>query len=380
MLRFTFTDSILNIDAATWNNLQAEDYPFLRHEFLAALEVSGATTARRGWQPYHLLGYRQQQLAFAMPLYIKQHSYGEYVFDGSWADAWQRAGQDYFPKLVNAIPFTPCTGPRWLLHPTLDEHQLLPAAFAALDSCCQQLGLSGWHSLFLPEDRLPLAATAARRMGCQFHWHNPGYQNFEEFLAGLISRKRKAIVQERRKVAEQGIRFSWHEGDTLSESDGENFYEFYRRTYLKRSGHSGYLSADFFRRIVRHMPEHCLLVQARHQQDTIAAAWFFKDSHNLYGRYWGCLEEYDFLHFETCYYQGLDYLLKHGLQRFDGGAQGEHKIQRGFEPCATWSLHQLQDADFHRAVLQFVAEEQRHVTAYKQEAQRLSPWRGARPS
>lgn len=380
MLQFSFVDSIQHIDPAAWNALCVTDYPFIRYEFLQLLEATGATTANSGWQPHHLVAYRDGQLVMAQPWFVKSHSYGEYVFDWSWADAWQQLGHDYYPKLVNAIPFTPCTGPRLLLDASLDFNSLLPNLVKALDEECKAQNFSGWHSLFIEADTAQQwqQQGAALRHGCQFHWHNRGYTNFDEFLATLLSRKRKNITQERNKVAAQGITFTCHEGDSLTDADCEKFYEFYQMTYLKRSGHHGYLNGDFFVGAARYLPKNCLLIQAHKEDRVIAAAWFFKDSTTLYGRYWGCLAEYDFLHFETCYYQGIDYLIRQGLQRFDGGAQGEHKIQRGFEACETFSLHRLQDVRFHQAVENFVSEEKLHIEHYIAAVKAASPYRDQR--
>lgn len=385
MLQFRFVDSIQRIDPAAWNALCLTDYPFMRHEFLQLLETTGATTTNSGWQPHHLVAYRDGQLVLAQPWFIKSHSYGEYVFDWSWADAWQQLGHDYYPKLVNAIPFTPCTGPRLLLDASLDFNSLLPDLVKALDEECEAQHFSGWHSLFIEADSTQHwhKQGAALRQGCQFHWHNRGYNNlgyksFDEFLATLLSRKRKNITQERNKVAAQSITFTCHEGNSLTEADCKRFYAFYQMTYLKRSGHHGYLNGDFFVGAARCLPKNCLLIQAHKDGQVIAAAWFFKDSTTLYGRYWGCLAEYDFLHFETCYYQGIDYLIRHGLQRFDGGAQGEHKIQRGFEACETFSLHRLQDDRFHQAVENFVSEEKLHIERYIADVKAASPYRDQR--
>lgn len=380
MLQFCFVDSISRVDGDAWDALCPADYPFIRYGFFNALELSGATTARSGWQPHHLLAYREGQLVAAQPWFIKSHSYGEYVFDGGWANAWQQLGHNYYPKLVNAIPFTPCTGPRLLLDSSLDLTTFLPALTHALDAQCQRLGASGWHSLFVEQASAVQwqQQGAALRSGCQFHWHNRGYATFDDFLATLLSRKRKHIIQERSRVAAQGISFSCHDGENLSAADCTSFYNFYQMTYLKRSGHRGYLTSDFFVRIARALPRQCLLIQAHKDNQVIAAAWFFKDSTTLYGRYWGCLAEYDFLHFETCYYQGIDYLIREGLQRFDGGAQGEHKIQRGFEACETFSLHRLQDDHFHQAVENFVGEEQLHIEHYIADVKAASPYRHQR--
>ena len=365
-----------DLDAAQWDWLCPNDYPFTRHAFLAALERSGSLDAERGWQPHHLI-WRQDdgQLAAALPAYLKTHSFGEYVFDWAWADAYARNGLDYYPKLLAAIPFTPCQGPRLLAGGT--ESQWAGRAAEALTAESRRLGLSGWHCLF-PEPELSESwrrLGTAQRLGCQFHWRNYGYRDFEDFLACMNSRKRKSIRKERRRVREQGFTFEWREGSEIQSQDWALFYHLYQLTYLKRSGHGGYLTHGFFEQLGQYLAQHCLMVLAWQADTPIAASLFLADSTTLYGRYWGCRAEFDFLHFETCYYQGLDYAIARGLKRFDGGAQGEHKLTRGFEPCITYSNHWLAHSGFQAAVQEFVAEEARGIKNYQQAAREQLPFK-----
>jgi len=373
-MQYTFIDSIHRIAASQWNALLEDDHPFVRHEFFAALEDSGSTTAQRGWQPHHLLIWQGSQLQAALPLFIKQHSYGEYVFDWGWADAYARHGYDYYPKLLTAIPFTPCRGPRLL--GSLDAEQL-QGMVQTLQSQARALGASGWHCLF-PETTLSerlVSLAAPQRLSCQFHWYNRGYRDFDDFLSTMSSRKRKNILRERRQVAQQGFEFEHKRGEQITAADWDWFYQLYQLTYLKRSGHGGYLTPAFFRQLGERMPEQTLMVQARLGEDTIAAALFLFDQSTLYGRYWGCRAEFEFLHFETCYYQGLDFVLARGMQRFDGGAEGEHKLARGFEPRLTTSFHQRMEPAFQEAVQRFVAGERDEVLAYRDAAREHLPYR-----
>ncbi len=369
-------DSIHTVSPEDWDRLCPTDFPFTRHAFLAALEDSGSVGATTGWQPRHLL-IRDDAgaLQAAMPLYLKEHSYGEYVFDWSWAQAYAEHGLDYYPKLVSAIPFTPCTGPRLLAAGY--EADYWPAAIAALQQQTQLLGASGWHCLFPDEAQAHSLRPSglAERTGCQFHWLNRNYRDFEDFLSQLSSRKRKNLRKERRQVLDQGFRFEWKLGADISAEDWALFYGLYQLTYLKRSGHGGYLTSAFFRQLGEQLPEQTLMVQARLGDDTIAAALFLFDNSTLYGRYWGCRAEFEFLHFETCYYQGLDFALARGLKRFDGGAQGEHKLARGFEPQLTTSFHQLREPAFQDAVEHFVTREREEVLAYRDAARGHLPYR-----
>lgn len=376
-----FINSIFDVAPEQWNSLCPVDYPFVRHEFLAALETSGSTTSITGWQPQHLLLFENSQLVAAMPGYIKTHSYGEYVFDWAWADAYRRHGLDYYPKWINAIPFTPCTGPRLLCKPELDSNELISAVTDALISLNKQHNFSGWHCLFPPKDLSDQLQVqrAIHRTGCQFHWFNYGYQSFNDFLARMNSRKRKNILKERRQIKEQGFYFSHKTGPQLTKDDWDIFYKLYRSTYLKRSGHSGYLSQQFFHLLGDTMKENLLLVCAYNTNgapdNMIAAAFFIRDEKTVYGRYWGCKEEYQFLHFETCYYQGIEFAINNNIARFDGGAQGEHKIARGFEPVLTYSNHWIARPDFAVAIEDFIQAEAVSVLTYAESAKALLPFK-----
>ncbi|MDT8398786.1 MAG: GNAT family N-acetyltransferase [Pseudomonadales bacterium] len=373
-----FHSGIADIDALTWNRLAGTDYPFLRHEFLKALEDSGAASRTSGWEPLHALVYQhgEHEPVAMMPLYLKTNSYGEYVFDWSWADAWQRHGLAYYPKLVTAIPFTPCAGPRICVHDPAQSAAILPALVSAVQERAWTLGASGWHLLF-PEESLSAqlqTLDAEQRIGCQYQWFNAGFRDFEHFLEKFSSRKRKNIRKERRKIAEAGIVFEILEGADIDAGHWQQFYLFYQGTYRIR-GRQAYLPPGFFQRIGALMPENLLLVLARKDDDIIAGALSFKGGQTLYGRYWGCTEEYQFLHFETCYYQGIDYCIRQGLQRFDSGAQGEHKIQRGFEPVLTWSNHWIAHPAFKAAISHFLVEESRYIHDYVARASEFLPFR-----
>lgn len=376
-MQISFSDALSAINPQAWNQLCVDDYPFVRYEFLYALEQSKSLGKGTGWQTQHLLIHEGDELIAAMPLYIKTHSYGEYVFDWSWADAYQRYGFNYYPKLISAIPFTPCAGTRLLLKDSARMQEILSVIVAAIKNRAQDLNASSWHCLFPTQDVSTqlVVQNISRRIGVQFHWFNRDYKSWDDFVGAMNSRKRKNINKERRAVAEQGISFTTKTGSEISMQDWQTFYQFYRNTYLKRSGHSGYLTEDFFRLLSETFASQCVMVIAQHNQEPIAAALFFRDSKTIYGRYWGCLAEYDFLHFETCYYQGIDYAIKHGLQRFDGGAQGEHKIQRGFEPVFTYSNHWLAREDFQQAIDNFLASEKPSVELYLQDAKTYLPFK-----
>ena len=374
-----FLDSIHDISAAQWNALSGTDYPFLRHEFLAVMEDSGCTTTITGWQPHHLIireeGKSGKALAL-LPLYLKTDSFGEYVFDWSWADAYHRHGLEYYPKLLSAIPYTPATGPRFCVKPHLDRNAVLAFMVDAIKAEAQRLNASGWHLLFPQEEDSRVLETLGirQRAGCQYHWFNHGYGDFDQLLASFSSRKRKNIRKERQRVSDAGIHFQVLEGADISLDQWRQFYLFYQSTYLVR-GRNPYLNEDFFLGLSRLMPQQLVMVLAYREDACIAGALSFRSSDTLYGRYWGCSEEYQFLHFETCYYQGIDYCLQHGLKRFDSGAQGEHKIQRGFEPVSTWSNHWLAHEGFHAAIDQFLREESQHVERYIRHAGEYLPFR-----
>jgi predicted N-acyltransferase len=372
-----FLTSLARIPAAQWDSIADTDYPFLRHAFLYGLEKTACTTAETGWQPCHLLLRRGSELVALMPLYLKSHSYGEYVFDWSWADAWRQNGLAYYPKLLTAIPFTPATGPRLCIAEGMDEDQCLHAAIAAVKTLATKKKISSWHLLF-PESAISeklLAAGLHRRAATQFHWFNDGYRSFDEFLAIFSSRKRKSLNRERRRVAEQGITLRTLTGADIGQQEWEQFYEFYQMTYAKRSGHGGYLSRAFFVDTAASMGEQVVMVLAYIDSRAVAGALYFRSSDTLYGRYWGCEREYDCLHFEACYYQGIEYCIAHDLKRFDPGAQGEHKIQRGFRPITTWSNHWIADPRLSAAVGDFTQREAEHNEQYRQAASELLPFK-----
>lgn len=376
-MQISFIDSLSAITPQAWNSLCAGDYPFVRYEFLQALEKSCSVGEGTGWQPQHLVVYEGDELVAAMPLYSKTHSYGEYVFDWAWADAYKRYSFHYYPKLISAIPFTPCVGARLLLKNSEREQELLPLIVAAIKNHARNIHASSWHCLFpSPELSTRLASEKiSQRVGVQFHWFNRDYKSWDDFTAAMNSRKRKNINKERRAVVDQGIRFVTKAGTDISAEDWQLFYMLYCNTYLKRSGHTGYLTEAFFQLLREQFASYSLLIIAYKNAEPIAAALFFIDSKTIYGRYWGCVAEHEFLHFETCYYQGIEYAIKNGLQRFDGGAQGEHKIARGFEPVMTYSNHWLERSDFQQAIDNFLAAEKTSIEHYAEDAKGYLPFK-----
>ena len=367
---------IADIPKSVWQRLAGNHNPFLRYEFFQALEQSGCTTAATGWAPSHLVFRIDGEIRGVAPAWLKSHSRGEYVFDWSWAEAYERYGLPYYPKLLIAIPFTPSQGPRLLLDPEL-RAQLMPETLHSLmDKLTRQIGAHSWHLLFpdAEDQKLLEQRGELHRIGCQFHWHNHGYNHFDDFLAALTSRKRKSIRKERRQVAGQGLTFQRFQGQDIPEHVLSAFYVFYQATYFKR-GQRPYLNKLFFEQLRAQLPEHLHIIMAIRDGEMVAGALFLAGESTLYGRYWGCLEEYDHLHFETCYYQGIELALDLGLQHFDAGAQGEHKLVRGFEPVITHSWHGVQHPAFREAIADFTLEEAEHVRAYYQEAETLLPFR-----
>ncbi len=359
-----------------WNHLVGDDYPFLRHEFLLALEASGCVSRQTGWQPMHVLVMDNNQLLAAMPLYLKTHSRGEFVFDNQWAYAYQQHGGNYYPKWLTAIPFTPCQGLRIAIDDDADQLEIISLLVKFIKIKSQEDTISSWHCLFPIKSQMEVlkALGMAIREGVQFQWFNKGYRTFDDFLGTLSSSKRKMLKKERRKVAEQGIEMIQLSGKQVTEQQWQVFYDFYRMTYLKH-GMPPYLNLDFFLMCGETMREQLLLVFALKDGVYVGAALSFIGGDTLYGRYWGCLEEYHVLHFEACYYQGLDYCIASGLQRFDSGAQGEHKIARGFEPVTTHSAHWFQDDHFAKAVDHFLLREKAMVSVYKDDAANYLPFK-----
>jgi predicted N-acyltransferase len=364
--RTRFLSTIAEIDATTWNALAGDGQPFLRHEFLLALEESRCAVPRTGWSARHLLlEDAQGRLIGGLPLYLKSHSRGEFVFDFSWANAYAQHGQTYYPKLLTAVPFTPVSGPRLLIAPGSDTTEVRRRLIATVSDYARAEAVSSWHVLF-PEDDVASVLTEAgliRRRDCQFHWYNNGYESFDAFLATFTAEKRKKAKRERRRVAEAGIDFDTRSGGTMDDELWATVYEFYADTFF-RHGHEPYLNLDFFKRIGRCMPERIMLKIARLHGTPIAVAIFFVGNEALYGRYWGAGGNYHSLHFETCYYQGIEYCIEHRLARFEPGTQGEHKVPRGFVPTLTSSAHLILDARFAGAIRDFAAREARGVDQY----------------
>ena len=379
LLKPKFYGSIDRFQADDWDRLLGSNYPFLRHSFLQALEQSGCVCAANGWRPQHLAIEQDGQLVAVLPLYEKYHSWGEYVFDWSWADAYQRLELPYYPKLLSAVPFTPATGPRLLIAEGVDHTNVIEAAFKAVQQHAADHNASGFHLLFPDQNQdqlLQQQPRLQRRTGTQFHWHNRNYDSFEGFLAALNSRRRKSIRTERRRVSEQPLTIERIPGPEISASMWDAFYPLYHRTYLKRSGGTGYLNKPFFQQLGSTMAEQIMLAVARDPQgEMVAAALFFHDSSTLYGRYWGAAREFDALHFELCYYQGIEYAIERELDKFDAGAQGEHKIKRGFEPVETCSYHWLADQRFNDAIKQFLKQEKIMNKRYIDSAREHLPYK-----
>jgi uncharacterized protein len=366
-------DRLSDLPAAHWDALVSPAQPFLQHAFLSALEDSGSVCASTGWTPMHrLLTDAQGTPLAALPLYRKSHSYGEYVFDMAWADACARAGIGYYPKLLTAVPFSPVSGAR-LLGDAAGCGQLLDALLADM----QQQGCSGLHVNFT--DSAADALLQGRdvwlqRLGCQYHWFNRDYRDFDDFLDALTSRKRKQLRKERAWVAGQGFEFDWREGQQLTELEWDFVYACYARTYLVR-GRQPYLTRAFFSLLAQRMPQSIRVVLVRQGARPVAMALSLLAGDTLYGRYWGCLGDFDRLHFETCFYQGIDFAIDQGLQRFDAGAQGEHKLIRGFEPVLTRSWHYLCHPGLRAAVADFLQQESAGVQLYARQARCQLPYR-----
>ena len=368
--------SLSDVDADDWNRLAGADNPFVCYEFLAALEQTGCVNERSGWLVQHLLIRSEQQLVGAIPIYVKNHSYGEYVFDWAWADAYQRHGIRYFPKLVVAIPFTPATGPRLLCDPRYDTPELRRGLVEAVIELADQSGLSSAHFLFTD----PLDTQAMReagllmRMGCQYHWENQGFRDFEDFLDAFNSKKRKQIKRERRLAKETGFEVCFTRAKDLTESQWRSFYAFYCETYDRKWG-SPYLTLEFFLQIAETMPERVSPVIAQNNNALQAGALCLHGKDTLYGRNWGCREYHSALHFEMCYYQTIEHCITNGLGRFEAGAQGEYKMSRGLMPTSTWSAHWIKHPQFRDAIANYLEEEQAGIERYIEHMQTQHPFK-----
>ena len=373
--RTRIVTSLSEIGSTAWDALveiQPERNPFLSYAFLHALHETGCAAARTGWQPQYLTLWQGETLHAALPLYVKHHSYGEYVFDWGWADAYHRNGLEYYPKLLSAIPFTPVTGSRLLARDAAARTALVKA----LCMLQEANGLSSTHILFLPQEQAATLESAGftLRSSVQFHWINAGYRNFEEFLDALDRKKRKNIRAERRKVREAGISFRHVGGREATKADWQFFKRCYDRTYAAHYS-TPYLNLGFFLRIGREMPDNILLIVAERDGKPIASSLVMHDERTMYGRYWGAVEDIPCLHFETAYYQPLEFCIAHGIEHFEGGAQGEHKMARGFLPEKTYSAHWLAHPAFADAIERYLEQEIGSIDAYIDELTERNPFR-----
>lgn len=370
MARLTQVDTILDVPADAWNALCGTRQPFIQHGFLAALEASESACAENGWAPAHaLLENDAGELIAAAPLYEKHHSYGEFVFDFAWANAYAQLGLDYYPKLLNAIPFTPVAGPRILARDASTRAEMA-GHLAALP---EQLGYSSLHTLFPDENSgqaLEHQGAMARR-GCQYRWYNRGYRDFDDFLSYLSSKRRKEIRRERKRMRDAGVTINVRRPDEIDADLWQTLYAFYGRTYANR-GQAPYLTRAFFDELGARLGDQVRFFIAWHRDTPVGMAFMMVGDDTLYGRHWGCSADYHSLHFETCYYAGIDYCIEHGLACFDAGAQGEHKIRRGFEPEATWSWHVIADPRLSRAIQDFCSREGEMMASFQAEQRERS--------
>ena len=379
------TNAIGAVPAEAWNacanpvsNGASAPYynPFVCHDFLSALELSGSARGRTGWQPMHLLAESSGQLVGAVPCYAKSHSQGEYVFDHGWADAYERAGGDYYPKLQVTVPFTPASGPRLLLRPGSQAEAVRDALADGLAEVCRRSKASSVHVTFLTEAewRFLGARGYLQRTHRQFHWENADYGSFDDFLGALASRKRKTIRRERSDALADGITVHWLTGSDLTENVWDTFFEFYMHTGSRKWGHP-YLTRSFYSLAGEKMGERILLVMAKRNGRWIAGAINFIGSDTLFGRHWGAIEHHPFLHFEVCYYQAIDYAIQHKLKRVEAGAGGQHKVLRGYMPMTTYSAHFILDPALRRAVADYLTHERAHVAAEIEEFAEVAPFR-----
>lgn len=374
-LTLTLHPRIADIGPIDWDRCAGPDNPFVSHAFLSALEDSGSAGARTGWLPQHaVLRDSRGAVVAVAPMYAKSHSYGEYVFDHGWAHAFERAGGRYYPKLQVAVPFSPVPGPRLLRAPCGGISA--SALGSALKQACRELGLSSVHVTFCTEAEYRALTDGGwlGRLGRQFHWENAGYTSFEDFLGALSSRKRKVLRRERRDANSAGLEFRALTGPEISKRQWDAFYRFYTATVDRKWG-SAYLTRQFFSLLGERLGERVVLMLAEHNGSPVAGALNLAGSDTLYGRNWGCRGEWPFLHFELCYYRAIDWVIAHGLRRVEAGAQGTHKIQRGYMPRATYSAHWIAHEGLRRAVANFLEEERPAIMAEMRALALQSPFR-----
>jgi predicted N-acyltransferase len=373
-LTLTLHPRIAEVPAAEWDACAGTDNPFVSHAFLSAMEDSGSAGARTGWLPQHAVLRDGSGVAAVAPMYAKSNSYGEYVFDHGWANAFERAGGDYYPKLQVAVPFSPVPGPRLLCRP---DSGIPPQALAtALVQACQELKLSSVHVTFCSAGEWEALGSAGwlQRIGQQFHWDNEGYASFDDFLGALSSRKRKVLRRERRDANAAGLTFHALQGSDITPAHWDAFYGFYRSTVDRKWG-SAYLTRRFFPLLSERLGERVVLMLAAHDGKPVAGALNLMGSDTLYGRNWGCTGDWPFLHFELCYYRAIDFAIAHGLKRVEAGAQGQHKIQRGYRPQPTYSAHWIAHPGLRRAIADFLDQERPAVLAEMEALAEFSPFR-----
>ena len=381
-MKISFNSSIEEISKKEWDSLvNVVDYPFLKHDFLKLLENTSCVGAETGWIPLHISISRNDELIAAMPLYLKSHSQGEFVFDHSWANAFYQHGLDYYPKLVSSIPHTPASGPRFLLKDGENQKELFSLMKEGVKSIAKKNNISSWHILF-PEEReinFYENSNLSIRKNAQFVWFNQNFKSFEDYLDSFRARHRKNVKKERSKIKKQDLIIETFSEEEINYDLLDKFYKFYLSTNIKRSGFSGYLTKQFFLNFPSNLFKNLVIVLAKKESNNemVGGSLFFKDDKNLYGRYWGCIEEFDCLHFECCYYQGIEYCIKNKLKRFDPGVQGEHKIKRGFSPTETYSAHWIADDRFREAIDDFVVKEERHINLYLEDAKKLLPFKSS---
>ena len=376
-MRVSVAESLEQVRPDDWDRLTGGDNPFLCHAFLYALEYSGCACPATGWTAQHLLLHdSDDRLIGAVPLYLKSHSFGEFVFDWAWADAYGRAGLRYYPKLVATVPFTPAAGPRLLVAPDADPGTTRNRLIGAARDLADQLGVSSLHWLFPTDADMAALEDCGmmRRTGYQFHWHNRGYRDFEDFLADFSSQKRKKIRRERQQLREAGIDTAVLTGNDIRPEHWERFYEFHLDT-IRKYGGAPFLTPEFFLALAETLRDRVVMVVSRNGSEDIAAALNFRSTDTLYGRYWGGMPDIPGLHFETCYYRAIEYCISAGIGRFEGGAQGGHKQARGFLPNKTYSAHWLRHPEFARAVADFLDREDGAMESHLDELHEHSPFK-----
>ena len=375
--KFSSISSLKEISKSEWDACAGDENPFLSYNFLSSLEDSGSVNPETGWLPQHIICRDDEgNLIGAVPLYLKGHSYGEYIFDWGWADAWERTGNKYFPKLLSAVPFTPVTCRKLLVKQGQDKASVQQDLIQALISVTKKLDVSSLHVNFVPPDEINLFETSEflSRTGLQYHWVNKDYETFDDFLSTLTSRKRKNIKKERKVALESGVKITALNGDDIKEQHWDAFYNFYLDTTEKKWG-GAYLNKSFFELIGERMADKILLIIADYNGEPVGGALNLIGENTLFGRNWGCTADFKFLHFEACYYQAIDFAIYNKLKRVEAGAQGHHKLQRGYLPTLTYSTHLISNFSFRSAVGDFLKKEARQVLFEQQELAKMSPFK-----